>query len=210
MFRVMWTSLALTAGIGLASAAAAQDAELSGVARVMTNQLGSLPGMGSVDAMRPATVYFRGDALRIEFTDGTGKRFALIQAAGDGPMWIVDGQGARAPVPGMHWALRFDPRAPCTGQGMFANCQPAGQGLVAGRNAVQWRYRLTSSTGPGATRSGQMWVDTETGLVLGYRGERGLERSAAWQVQDVEYRALAPALFDPRAVAIPGREPPVP
>lgn len=182
-------------------AAAHAQSPAEGVAQVMTNQLGPLTRASPRGKMEPATVYFREGALRIDFRDADGKSLRLLLPADGQPGWIVDAKGAALPAAKTRWPLVFDPQAPCAGQGMFANCQSQGPGLVAGQNARHWRYRFTRNTGPGLTSRGDMWLDAETGLVLSYRGETGAGLPQEWQVQSVDYGVLPEDTFDlPKSV----------
>lgn len=176
--------------------AQAQQASAEGVAQVSTNQLGPLTRASPRGKLEPATVYFREGAVRIDFHDAGGKSYRLVLPGDDQPGWILDAKGAVLPVPKAGWPLVFDPQAPCAGQGMFANCQSQGPGLVAGQNAKHWRYRFTRNSGPGLTSRGDMWLDTETGLVLAYRGETGVGLQQEWRVSSVTYQALPEDMFD--------------
>jgi hypothetical protein len=193
------------AGLAAGMARAAEPV-FSGVAEVMTNQLGGLSRISPRGAWQQVTVYFRDDAMRVQFEDATGAQYALILAKDAPTGWIVGQRGGAMPVPGMHWPLRFDPQQPCAGLGMFADCQPGQTGLHAGRPARQWRYRLANGKGPGMTRQGTMWLDTETGLVLSYRGRTGLEEQQQWEVQRVRYGPQPDALFQPPEPAAPSHD----
>lgn len=184
------------AACACAGAAAHAQSSAEGVAQVMTNQLGPLTRATPRGKMEPVTVYFREGALRIDFRDAGGKSYRLLLPADGQPGWIVDATGAALPALKARWPLVFDPQAPCAGQGMFANCQSQGPGLVAGQNARHWRYRFTRNTGPGLTSRGDMWLDAETGLVLSYRGETGTGLPQEWQVQSVAYGPLPEGTFD--------------
>ncbi|MET7143390.1 hypothetical protein M3S04_17260 [Xanthomonas sp. PPL139] len=179
----------------------AKDAGFAGVAQVTTNELGGLSRIQPRGAAQPATVFFRDGALRIQFQDASGRSYALILAKDAPTGWIVGQQGGAMPVPGMRWPLRFDPEQPCSGLGMFADCQRGDSGLHAGRSAVQWRYRLANPDGPGRTRQGTMWLDRDTGLVLAYRGKTGLEQQQQWDIQRVDYGPQPDALFQPPDLA---------
>lgn len=192
----------MLAACGCVIAAAHAQSSAEGVAQVTTNQLGPLTRASPRGKMEPATVYFREGELRIDFRDADGKSFRLLLPADGQPGWIVDAKGAALPALKARWPLVFDPQAPCAGQGMFANCQSQGPGLVAGRNARHWRYRLTRNTGPGLTSRGDMWLDADTGLVLSYRGETGTGLSQEWRVQSVDYGALPEGTFDlPKSIS---------
>lgn len=187
--------LAIASQVG--GAAQAQAPAFSGVAEVMTNQLGGLSRIQPKGASQLVTVYFRDDAMRVQFKDAAGAQYALILEKDAPTGWIVGQKGGAMPVPGMRWPLRFDPEQPCTGLGMFADCQPGDTGVQVGRPARQWRYRLSNGSGPGMTRQGAMWLDNETGLVLSYRGRTGLEEQQQWEVQRVQYGPQSDALFQP-------------
>lgn len=194
MIRLLLSLLLLTGA--LAPVPARAQSGLSGTAEVMTNQLGALTRAQPRGTLEPVTVYFRDGAVRMHFKDRAGSQYALVLPAGANTGWILDGRGGALPLPQMRWPLRFDPEAPCTGQGMFADCQRAGQGTYAGRNAARWRYRFSNATGPGQTRQGSMWLDMETGLVLAYEGKTGLGQDQQWQVRQVSYRPLPDDLFE--------------
>lgn len=181
--------------------AASLAAELSGTAQVLTNQLAAFTRTQPRGALDEATVFFRGDAVRIEFSDAAGSIHALVLPADRAAGWLEDARGHALPLPVGRWPLRADPTQPCADQGMFADCQSAGEGIYAGRSARQWRYRLPNATGPGRTRQGRMWLDAETGFVLAYEGDTGLGANARWQVRLVQYRPLPDALFKPPVAA---------
>ncbi|ADV28899.1 hypothetical protein Psesu_3076 [Pseudoxanthomonas suwonensis 11-1] len=188
----------LLLGLALAPAAGAQAAApLSGTAEVLTNQLGALTRTSPRGAMETAQLFFRDGALRIHFRDNAGGQYALVLPEGASVGWIIGADGGSMPVPRMHWPLRFDADAPCTGLGMFADCQRVENGVYAGRNAVHWRYRLPNPTGPGMTRQGNMWLDAETGLVLSYEGRTGVGREQRWEVRRLRYVPQPAELFDP-------------
>lgn len=195
--RARLASLGIMLLWSLSAASDATESRFEGVAEVMTNQLGALSRIQPRGASQRVTVYFREDATRIEFNDSTGARYALLLPAGAAAGWIVGATGGLMPVPGMRWPLHFDPVQPCAGQGMFANCQAGEAGTRAGRAARQWRYRLTNATGPGSTRQGTMWLDQDTGLVLAYTGQTGLQQQQRWEVQRVTYGPQPDALFQP-------------
>ena len=203
MERIGWTMRA-AAVVALALAlvpAVLRAGELSGTAQVVTNQLAAFTRTQPRGALDEATVFFRGDALRIEFSDASGATHALVLPADKAMGWLEDARGNVLPLPVGRWPLRADPAQPCAGQGLFADCQPAGEGIYAGRSARQWRYRLANATGPGGTRQGRMWLDADTGFVLAYEGETRVGANARWQVRSVQYGPLPAAMFKPPAAA---------
>lgn len=175
---------------------ALQAQEISGVADVMTNQLGALTRTKPRGTLEPVKVYFRGGALRLQFRDAAGNSYALVRPDGSSAGWLVDESGMALVIPRVPWSIRFDPDHPCDAQGMFSDCQQAGNGLRGDRNAKQWRYRFENPTGPGATRQGRMWLDAETGLVLGYEGGNGLGPNQRWEVRTVHYEPVPDTLFE--------------
>lgn len=174
--------------------AAAGETTMEGVAQVMTNQLGAFSRTQVRGAMEPATVYFRGKALRIEFHDRTGRPYAVVLPAAATGGWLQGGGGA-LPLPSARWPLQVDPQQPCAGQGLFAECSDLGAAELAGRQARKWRYRLSNATGPGMTRQGAMWVDIDTGFVLAYHSDTGAGPGKHWQVQTIRYAPQPEALF---------------
>ena len=179
-----------------AGASSADSVVPEGTAQVMTNQLGAFTRTRPRGAMDKATVFFRGDAVRIQFQDDAGKAYALVLPAGSGSGWVEDAHGGMLPLPPGRWPLHANPDQPCAGQGLFADCQRMGAGVYAGRNARQWRYRLANPTGPGMTRQGVMWLDEDTGFVLGYDGDARAGTGKHWQVRTVQYGPLPDALFE--------------
>lgn len=193
---VVQSAVALAFCLCACAAAEAQQAAAEGVAQVSTNQLGPLTRARPRGKLEPVTVYFREGAVRIDFHDAAGASYQLLLPGDGRPGWILDAKGTALPAPNAAWPLVFDPDAPCAGQGMFANCQSQGPGLVAGKNARHWRYRFSRNTGPGMTSRGDMWLDAETGLVLAYRGETGVGLAQEWRVQSVSYGPLPEDTFD--------------
>lgn len=180
--------------------ARAQEQPVEGIAEVSTNALGALTRASPRGAMEPARVYFRGNAMRIEFTDSRGTPYSMLLPDAGTVGWILDGRGAM-PVPHLALPVRLDVDAPC-GKGMLADCKRVGTGLRAGRDAVQWRYRLPGNTGPGRTRRGTLWLDADTGLVLEYSGDGGLGPPRQWRVGAIDYQHVADGLFEVPADAL--------
>lgn len=173
-------------------------AELSGVVEAMTNQLHARVASGA--GMRPVTVLFKGRQARIRFEDDAGRAFELLLPE-SGVSWLVADDGAVQPLPQARWPLLFDPRRPCAGHGLFADCQPLPAQAVVGRATTGWRYRMPGATGPGATTRGVMWLDAQTGLVLKYRSEGGAGPPRQWQVQSLRQMPVPDSVFAPPGAA---------
>ena len=70
--------------------------------------------------------------------------------------------------------------------------------LFRSRLAAGWRY--DNAQGPDGTTSGTLWIDTRTGLLLGYRGRTGNQRTErGLRVTEVTFDEVPSSLFDPPA-----------
>lgn len=118
-----------------------------------------------------ATVRLHGDAIRIEFDDGPDAGSYLLNTGTFGRGWIVNPAGNyRLPIADASGPYWLDPQQPCAHIG--GRCSPAHGEFIAGRLARGWRYER-ADRGPDGTTRGTLWVDTQTGLLLGYRGSAG-------------------------------------
>lgn len=187
--------LVLAAGLLGPGSVAASGPAAEGVATVLTNEFGPLTRASPRGRLEPVRLYFRGSASRSEFKGGNGETLAFVAPGGSAAGWLTDG-AAVIPLPGAGHPLVVDPGEPCAGKGLFADCRKIAEVTYAGRPAHHWRYRLANNVGPGRTRSGEMWLDAETGLVLRYRGQGGLGPVKEWRVEQVDYGPVPDALFD--------------
>lgn len=199
-------AIVLSGGLAVATSGARAEAPAEGVATVLTNQFGALTRASPRGRLEPVRLYFRGDASRAEFKDGNGMTVAFVTPGEAAAGWLTDG-AASIPLPGAGHPMVLDPDQPCSGKGLFADCHKKGEVAYAGRRAYHWRYRLSNNNGPGRTRSGEMWLDAETGLVLGYKGRAGLGPLKEWRVEQVVYGPVPDALFELPAPGDGGLQP---
>lgn len=165
-----------------------------GVAIVMTNQFAPVAGTPARTAI-PVELSFRGQQLAIGFTGADRRAYQLVRAVEGAPLVLLDGRGGAMPLPRGRLDLFFDPAAPCAAMGMMSDCRSMGEGVYAGRNAVQWCYRHGNRKGPGGSEDGTMWLDAETGLVLGYDATTAGGQRLEWQVRQLRYGPQPDALF---------------
>ena len=168
----------------LAGAGSAVAAE--GAAVVMTNQLAPVAGTSAREAI-PVEISFRDQQFAIGFAGADRRAYRLVRAVEGAPLVLLDGRGGAMPLPRGRLELFFDPAAPCAAMGMMSDCRSIGEGTYAGRSAVQWRYRHANRKGPGGSEAGTMWLDAETGLVLGYDATTAGGQRLHWQVRQLRY-----------------------
>ena len=190
--RIGWL-LAIVPIVALAEDPRAEPVQ--GVAEVMTNQLGALTRASPRGVLEPVRVYFRGHAVRIEFTDRGGKPYVLLIPDGAKTGWILDATGA-IPVPRAPLPVVMDLDAPCGASGLLVECTSRGPALVDGLATVQWRYRLPAGRGPGGTNRGTLWLDPLTGVVVRYVGSAGIGPLREWRVTRLEYGPVPASLFE--------------
>ncbi|MGF6418587.1 hypothetical protein ABH900_002070 [Stenotrophomonas sp. AN71] len=142
-------------------------------------------------------IRLRGPAIRIDFRGSNAPDAWLTTQGQRGRAWLVSESGNYtlpvADASGPYW---YDPAAPC--QTIGGRCSPAPGEFILGRLAAGWRY--DNAHGPDGTTSGTLWIDTRTGLLLGYRGRTGNRRSErGLRVTDVSFGDVPASLFDPPA-----------
>lgn len=137
----------------------------------------------------------RGAAIRIDFRGEHAPDAWLTTGGRGGRAWLVSERGNYvlpvADASGPYW---YDPTAPCRTIG--GRCVPAPGEFIDGRLAAGWRY--DKAKGPDGTTTGTLWVDTATGLLLGYRGRvgsRGQERGM--RARAVRFEAVPESVFLP-------------
>ena len=148
-------------------------------------------------ATRHYTVLLRGEAIRIqpETTQGMPASSTYLLKTGPGPgAWLRDdANGMALPVPDASGPYWYDPRDPCARIG--GRCEPAPPEVIAGQFVRGWRYRA-SPQGPDGSRDGVLWLDAETGLLLGYRaGSTAGQEPRRMQVTEVLYEPMPADLF---------------
>ncbi|MFC0676568.1 hypothetical protein ACFFGH_01715 [Lysobacter korlensis] len=169
---------------------------VEGSAEVVTNALSVLSGRARGE-LQTVNVYFRDAQLRIDFVGARGGTYSLVRPTVGGPFLLLDTRGGAIPLPGHDFPLVFDPVRPSSGMGLMSDCRKLREGIYAGRNAVQWRYRGARRRGPGGSDAGSMWLDAQTGLVLAYDAEGTGRNRPSWDVLKVQYKAQPDAVFAP-------------
>lgn len=178
----------------------ARAGELSGTAQVRTNQLAPFTRTQPRGALDEATVFFRGDAVRIEFSDAAGRRHALVLPAGDATAWLEDAAGHVLPLPMGRWPLRADPPGPAPGRA----CSP-----TASRRAKACTPGATRANGAIGCQRHRPRPDPAGSDVAGcghrirpwIRRRVRDGRARPQQVRSVQYGPLPDAMFKPPAAA---------
>ena len=168
-------------GVGAGNAFAGE-----GSAVVMTNQFAPVAGTPAREAIA-VELSFRDQQFAIGFVGADQRAYRLVRAVEGAPLVLLDGRGGAMPLPRGRLVLFFDPAAPCAPMGMMSDCRSMGEGTYAGRSAMQWRYRHANRKGPGGSEAGTMWLDAETGLVLGYDAVTAGGQRLLWQVRQLRY-----------------------
>lgn len=143
-------------------------------------------------------ISLRGKSIRIDFLDDNAPDAWLVSEGRRGQAWLVSESGNYTlPVTDASGPYWYDPKAPCIVLG--GRCSPAPGEFIVGRLAAGWRYE-GAAQGPDGTTSGTLWIDTQTGLMLGYRGRTGRSRrERSLRVTDVVFEAVPEAEFEPPA-----------
>lgn len=159
-------------------------------------------GLGPLSPSSPGgevevEIRLRGPAIRIDFRGDNAPDAWLTTQGQRGRAWLVSERGNYtlpvADASGPYW---YDPAAPCHTIG--GRCSPAPGEFILGRLAAGWRY--DNAQGPDGTTSGTLWIDTRTGLLLGYRGRTGNQRTErGLRVTEVTFDEVPSSLFDPPA-----------
>ena len=131
------------------------------------------------------------------FAQAAGRGYLLKPAAQSRAWWINEEAGYGLPVADASGDYWYDPQRPCAQ--LQARCSAAAGEFIAGRLARAIRYE-DARHGPGGTRTGTLWIDSRTGLLLGYRGSLSDGRHPrSLRVREVHYGALDPHMFQPPA-----------
>jgi|GEM_PF-530616 len=154
--------------------------------------------LGATAVGRRFAVLLRGPAIRIQpdaGEDRTPPSTYLLKLGPAPGAWLRDeASDIAVPVPDASGPYWYDPANPCATTG--GRCDPAPPDVIAGRLVRGWNYR-GSPRGPDGSRDGVLWLDADTGLLLGYRARlqdgRGTRRM---QVDEVAYGPLPASLFE--------------
>lgn len=174
--------------------APAQPAAVQARIEATVEGFGNLAPRGT-DKPIAVTLHIGREAVRADFHfDTPGPDVYLLKHDGQPRAWWISPQGRyMIPVNDATGPYRYDLRHPCdTVQG---RCSPAPGEFIAGRLARGLHY-ADARRGPDGTTRGTLWIDSQTGLLLGYRGtvgNRGETRSL--RVRQVSYEAPDPALL---------------
>ena len=189
-----WVGVTL---MSLAAATSAQDITIRAVASGATLRAGFAVGGSRV---LPETVYIKGDMTRLEFQDG-GETDYILRDGKARASWLVN-EKARVVMPlGNGPSARqyvFNTNRPCAN--FSGTCTKDEGGFVAGRAATRWRFLDAGHTGPDGADSGTMWIDDESGLLLGYDGKDMSGRPMKWTVTSVDTGEISPDLFKMPAI----------
>lgn len=151
--------------------------------------------------MLPVVIRMKGDAVRVDFQGPRGTDGYLLWLGKDGGNWLVSTTGRTAlPMPGQPQLLRYDPESPCARLGGV--CERVDVETVAGRPALAWRYRRAAGRGPDGTDEGTLWLDSRTGMLLGFRGRvAGRNGLRQMRVVSVDYGPVEEHWFElPRPI----------
>lgn len=177
-------------------------------ARMLARAYGLGPLGPNAPAGTPVEVelHLRGSAIRIDFR-GEHAPDAWLTTQGRGTQaWLVSERDNYVlPVPDASGPYWYDPAAPCRSMG--GRCEPAPGEFILGRLTAGWRY--SNADGPDGTRTGTLWIDTQTGLMLAYRGRAGISsRERGMRAAVVTFEDVASDVFElPTALRRPDRVP---
>ena len=182
----------LTSPAQAQSEAAAEPAQARLQARVYG--LGPLGPKAAGDHV-DVDIRLRGGAIRIDFIGDNAPDAWLLNPGTRGRGWLVSESGNYslpvADASGPYW---YDPKAPCVQLG--GRCSPAPGEFILGRLAAGWRYE-NALQGPDGTTSGTLWIDVQTGLMLGYRGRTGSHgRERSLRATAVSFETVPEEVFE--------------
>lgn len=191
----VWVGGALMSFAAVVSTA--QDITIRAVASGATLRAGFAVGGSRV---LPEIVYIKGDMTRLEFQDG-GETDYILRDGKAHASWLVN-EKARVVLPlGNGPSARqylFNVDRPCAE--FSGSCTKGERVTVAGRVATRWRFLDAGHTGPDGADSGTMWIDDESGLLLGYDGKDMSGRPMKWTVTSVDVGEISPDLFKMPAI----------
>lgn len=181
----------MSAVLGPTGSAVASSALLDGV---LTGP--SPAGSGQVETWR-VRIYLQDGAVRTEFEGASGQSGVILSLAERGNWWLSDDGKQALPVQdGAPKHLLINADDPCASMGGSARCERIQSRVIAGVLAQGWRYRQARGLGAGGSSRGELWVDSETGLVLAYRGHGRTRRErSSFQAGSVSYGPLSDSLF---------------
>lgn len=178
----------------IAGSLQAQPQEIQAHIEATVEGIGNLAPR-STDKPIAVTLRTSGAGLRVDFHfDSGGSDVYLLKRTGEPRAWWISMKG-RYMIPandasGPYW---YDVRHPC--DAVQGRCSPAPGEFIAGRLAKGLTY-VDARTGPDGTTRGTLWIDSETGLLLAYRGTVGnRQENRSFRAKQVMYEAIDATLF---------------
>lgn len=182
-------SLLLAAG-----AAQAQPQDIQARIEATIEGYGNLAPRGT-DKPINITLHTSSDNLRVDFHfDGSGSDVYLLKRGGEPRAWWISPRGNyMIPVTDASGPYWYDVRRPC--DSVQGRCSAAPGEFIAGRLAKALHYQ-DARNGPDGTTRGTLWIDTETGLLLAYRGTVGNRQDTrSFRARQVRYEPIDATLF---------------
>ena len=148
---------------------------------------------GSTYAVR---AYVGADRTRIDLDVPGAERAYLLLDNASGQGWAIskDSDAALPVSIDSYRELVVDPAAPCAG--MQVRCDPLGHRDMAGVRARGLRYTGARGRGPGGSDRGELWIDPDTGIVLGYDARTRDGAPRRLRATGLRREALPAALFE--------------
>ena len=185
---------ALALALLAAGAAQAQPRGMQARIEATVEGYGNLAPRGTDKPIR-LTLRTGADGMRADFHFDSGSSDVYLLKRYDEPRaWWISPRG-RYMIPandasGPYW---YDMRRPC--DSVQGRCSPAPGEFIAGRLARGLNYDH-ARRGPDGTTRGTLWIDSETGLLLAYRGTRGNRQdSRSFRASRVSYEPLDAAAY---------------
>lgn len=189
--RAVWTALLAVSAAGIAQA---QPQGMQARIEATVEGYGNLAPRGTDKPIR-LTLRTAAEGMRADFHFDTGSSDVYLLKRNDEPRaWWISVQG-RYMIPandasGPYW---YDVQRPC--DSVQGRCTPAQGQFIAGRLAKGVNYDHARH-GPDGTTRGTLWIDSETGLLLAYRGTHGNRQdSRSFRASRVDYEPLDAAAF---------------
>lgn len=148
----------------------------------------------------PATTFFNGRRLRVDFAGPRGERGALLFDGDTGRGWLVHLDGGIAlPLDAAavraFTSLRIGDQDPCAR--LAPRCEPARPRFVAGHARPGYRFRDAGGRGPGGLSDGEFWVDGDLGVVVAYQASgRGARDAPEMEAEFLLVDSITPSYFD--------------
>lgn len=178
--------------------AGAREASTPGVDDFMLKAVvtGVDPATGREDSTYAVRAYVGAERTRIDLDLPGAERAYLLLDNATGNGWAIskDSDAALPVSIDSYRELVVDPAAPCAG--MQVRCDPLGPRDMAGVRARGLRYTGARGRGPGGSDRGELWIDPDTGIVLGYDARTRDGRPRRLRATGLSREALPAALFE--------------